>query len=244
MATAAHAQQPKWCEAGGISKRSDALQFLSQLQHAVAVEDRAAVTSMIRFPVGYAVPGSPTQLSEREFDARYDQILSPEVKAILARQEVDQLFCDSNGAAIGHGEIWFGPSAGTDIFKIGQFSLSKYARAGVESMADTETMDRTFLAFQRAVKRDDRSAVASMMEYPLRLDTAKGEIKLKSPAALLSRYDFVFDAQVKRAVASTSLSDLFARNDGVAIKGGIVWFRPPTGRGKWTPKVSSVAVNR
>jgi hypothetical protein len=235
------AQQQSPCEAAGIRDSAQVRDFLSRLQRAVAQDDRASVISMVVFPVGYGIPSGPSQLDATMFAERYDEIFDKKVKGILARQTIQELYCDASGLAVGHGEIWFGLVPGTGTLGLTQFDLSKYGRAGVESMSDTEIMDTSFLKFQRAVAQGDRLAVASMMKYPLRVETSTERIVIRASGELLEKYDFVFNPSLQRAVKVTKLSDLFATNTGIATKYGLVWFGPPPISEKWQPKVIAIA---
>jgi len=241
LAGVAQAQDPGFCEAAGIRDTGKVRTFLSKLQEAVQEDDLKTVESMIAFPVGYAVPGGPLDLDENGFDQRYRKILTRSLKRILSIQSVEDLHCDTQGLAIGHGEIWIGLAPQTGNLAITHFYLSKYSRAGVESMSDTELLDNSFLRLQRAVQKDDRRTVTAMMEFPLRVETPDGAVSIRTPAELLERYDFVFSSRVKHALSNTRVSDLYATNSGIAIKGGIVWFQPPPVGGKWTPRVFAIA---
>jgi hypothetical protein len=82
-------------------------QFLGDLQHSVAVDDRAQVAEMVRFPISITVAGKPVTLRSKDQLLKYYNVaFDPKVKGFIAKQKVSELFCNWKGIMIGRGEIW------------------------------------------------------------------------------------------------------------------------------------------
>jgi hypothetical protein len=81
-----------------------------------------------------------------------------------------------------------------------------------------------FLAkFQDALKRDDREAVASLVNYPL-LVTAGGKMHIRSRNQLLANYQRVFTAQVRAAILKANADDVWGNSNGFMVGSGVIWF--------------------
>jgi hypothetical protein len=82
----------------------------------------------------------------------------------------------------------------------------------------------SFLArFQDALKRNDREAVASLVNYPL-LTTAHGKARIRSSAQLLANFDRVFNPQVRAAILKATADDVWGNVHGFMIGRGVIWF--------------------
>lgn len=109
-----------------------------------------------------------------------------------------------------------------------------------------------YLAFFRelkdAVARDDRPAVAGLVNYPLSVFDGRRRTVVRSPAELLQRYPAVFNDNVVRAVKAQDAEGLFANWRGVMVGSGQVWFSgicPVRDGGKPCPDmtIKVIAVN-
>ncbi|HEY1965094.1 MAG TPA: hypothetical protein VGG59_09195, partial [Acidobacteriaceae bacterium] len=81
-----------------------------------------------------------------------------------------------------------------------------------------------FLAkFQDALKRHDRDAVASLVNYPL-LVTAGGKTHIRSRAQFLANYQRVFTAPVRAAILKANADDVWGNSNGFMVGGGVIWF--------------------
>jgi hypothetical protein len=58
-------------------------------------------------------------------------------------------------------------------------------------------------ALKNAVRRDDRTAVAAMIQYPILINTGTLRIPFADPAALAERYDLIFSPALKAAIAAS-----------------------------------------
>jgi hypothetical protein len=81
-----------------------------------------------------------------------------------------------------------------------------------------------FLAkFQDALKRHDREAVASLVNYPL-LVTGGGKMRIRTRAQLLGSYQRVFISPVRTAILKANADDVWGNANGFMVGGGVIWF--------------------
>ncbi len=100
---------------------------------------------------------------------------------------------------------------------------NRYAVAGVE---DPREVGRFLAELKEAVARDERARVASLVSFPLRLNTGRGKTLVRSRRDFLRRYARVFDAKVKAALARQTEAGLFVRDQGLMVGDGEIWFAP------------------
>lgn len=198
--------------------------FLAQLQKAASSEEPATLVSLVQFPVQVGASGD--MISKARFLEDYQKILNDRAKRVLASQKVETLFRDERGIAIGSGEIWFNYLSGVDEFRVTMFNVSKYAGLGIMSMQETEQIDGLFLQFQRALGKNDRQGVLSVLAYPIRVNNDNRSRTLRSNADLLRNYDWVFTPKVKKAILTQIPSQFLVNSDGIMVGTGQVWFTP------------------
>ena len=83
-------------------------QFFNSLKKAIVGRDKATVAKLVSYPL-YVIYKSKNLIvkSERDFVARYGQIISDRVYQAVKSQHYKDLFADSRGLMIGRGEVWF-----------------------------------------------------------------------------------------------------------------------------------------
>ncbi|WP_189609144.1 hypothetical protein [Pigmentiphaga litoralis] len=82
--------------------------FLVALQKASAANDRQAIANMVHYPFSTLLAARRKVLkTPKAFLARYDDIMTPKVRAAIAAQTYETLFSNSNGLMIGSGQVWF-----------------------------------------------------------------------------------------------------------------------------------------
>lgn len=95
--------------------------------------------------------------------------------------------------------------------------------------ATSGTYDQ-ILAFGAAVvaaaKRDDRRAIANLMQYPLRVNRASGALDVKSSSALLAGYREILSAKFVDRLAQIEPHDVFCKNGMSMLGNGIIWASP------------------
>ena len=78
-----------------------------RLQLAVAARDGAAVAALVRFPIEVTLGRARVPVATpAEFVARYDQIVTPAIAAVIAQQAWDALFVNAQGVMLGDGQVW------------------------------------------------------------------------------------------------------------------------------------------
>ena len=91
---------------------------------------------------------------------------------------------------------------------------------------DIAQKSRAFLSeLQAAVGKGEKANVAAMISYPLLVIHGNAKTRIRSEQQFLSRYDSIFDAHVRQAIADQSAKCLFGNYQGTMIGDGEVWYR-------------------
>jgi hypothetical protein len=91
-------------------------------------------------------------------------------------------------------------------------------------MPDSEVL-ADLTKFQKAIAAGDRATVASMVNYPLRVNRgARDHTLMATRGELLKRYDAVFTPDVRHVIVTTNLADVLGGMDGVPLGRGVAWF--------------------
>ena len=118
--------------------------------------------------------------------------------------------------------------------------LAQSKDAGAASECGGDTVDklgpekaklaRAFLSeLKSAVEQDQRSKVASMIRFPLRVVTPKKRLAIKDREEFLYNYDHILTAKVKAMIGDEMSSKcLFANWQGYMVGDGEVWFTEMT----------------
>ncbi|MFD1887787.1 hypothetical protein [Paenibacillus wenxiniae] len=100
-------------EVAGISSANAFHQFFFNFQQAVMKGNKAAVASRVHYPLNVNANGKTyTIKNAKSFIAKYDFIMTPEVKRTLAYAIEEDLFVNWKGVMVGNGELWFSQSNG------------------------------------------------------------------------------------------------------------------------------------
>ncbi len=98
-------------EVAGISNAKAFHTFFITFQQAVIKDNKAKVASMVHYPFNVNTNGKTHKIKNaRSFIAKYDSIMTPEVKRTLAYALEEDLFVNWQGVMVGSGELWFGES--------------------------------------------------------------------------------------------------------------------------------------
>lgn len=77
------------------------------IQAAIAEDDVASLAEYIPFGTPLNVNGEEVVLAdEAELAARYDELITPEIKDVVAAQTFETLFVNADGVMLGNGEVW------------------------------------------------------------------------------------------------------------------------------------------
>jgi hypothetical protein len=96
--------------AAGITNPAHVTQFHARLKQVVVADDRAAVATMVNYPITVQ---STTYRDAAALRADYARVFTPEVKAAIAAARIDDLFARDQGVMIGNGEIWMNEIRGS-----------------------------------------------------------------------------------------------------------------------------------
>jgi hypothetical protein len=77
----------------------------------------------------------------------------------------------------------------------------------IGARASQPAIDAFYLELERALARNDRRAVASLMVYPLNVTAAGVRLPISDEASLLKHYDAIFTPAFTAAVANPTLRD-------------------------------------
>jgi len=110
-----------------------------------------------------------------------------------------------------------------------------YEAAGIDDPAAFHTF---FIKLQQAVAKNDKKAVASMISYPLNVNTNGKTYKFQTPARFIAKYDSIMTPEVKRTLGYAIEEDLFANWQGVMVGNGQLWISQFDG------KIAVYAVNK
>ena len=100
--------------------------------------------------------------------------------------------------------------------------------ASAQRFMYTGVTDADVLAFfgklQSAVGAGNKQLVASMVRYPLRVNSRTGpKLVITASADLVKRYDLVFTPAIRQAIAAEKPAKLTGSRDGAGIAAGLVW---------------------
>lgn len=121
------------------------------------------------------------------------------------------------------------PDESALVEKCGDFSpvvrRNRLSVSGIDS--DAEAYD-FWQSFQKAVAADNRDTVATLVSYPFQVNFPTDKLgsnyrRILNKRSLLRAYEKIFDDDVKRFIASTSPSDLWARSEGILTPRGEIW---------------------
>jgi hypothetical protein len=98
-----------------------------------------------------------------------------------------------------------------------------YDAAGV---TDDEVVNKAAGTFRNAVIHNQRDIVAKMMIYPFETNVNGKRTKIASAQAFLAHYDGIFTPAFRATIAGDIPRLMFARDQGVMLGGGEVWFDP------------------
>ena len=118
-----------------------------------------------------------------------------------------------------------------------------YTVAGIENAAEFEA---AFASLQKAVAANDRSRVADLVLYPLRVNGWRDELKGKgtfmfaTKPEFLDNYDEIMTPPVRKTIVEQKIAKLFVNWQGVMVGNGEAWLSVS---GKEPKRYGIIAVN-
>ncbi len=114
-------------------------------------------------------------------------------------------------------------------------SDNPYEVAGIDN---PKAFHQFFFNFQQAVKKNNKAAVASMVNYPLNVNENGKTHKIKNAAGFIAKYDSIMTPEIKRTLGYAIEKELFVNWQGVMVGSGELWF------GQSDDKLGLIAVNK
>jgi hypothetical protein len=106
------------------------------------------------------------------------------------------------------------------------------ADGGVKPSArQVENFNRFDSELRSALKRNDATALAFLLNFPLRVNTNKGTLLIPDAQSLSGHYAEIFPPEVRNRVLATGANDYICRYDeGLGYKEGVIWVSTNGGR--------------
>ena len=126
---------PNGCDlnAAGVDKQ-DFVSLYYKLKGAMARDDRAAVASLVKYPLTIGRGRARRQIRNASgFVTNYDAIVNGCIKATVQRQKMGQLFCRDQGVMFGDGAVWV--SNGPTDLQVIHAQPGRLHRTEVETVA-------------------------------------------------------------------------------------------------------------
>jgi len=98
---------------------------------------------------------------------------------------------------------------------------NRYAVAGAK---DDALIHRRAYQFREAVTKQDKTTVASLIDYPIEVRLAGVRKTIRGPKELIAQYDAIFSNVYREAIATALPRNMFARDQGIMLGNGEVWF--------------------
>lgn len=81
-----------------------------------------------------------------------------------------------------------------------------------------------FVRLKGAIKSGDAQTIAALNSYPLKISTQSGELIVRSAKEFVDNETRIITDSVQAAAAKQTFAGLFAKDDGLMIGGGEIWF--------------------
>src|ERR1700733_13096422 len=101
--------------------------------------------------------------------------------------------------------IWLLPAVAIAVVIAGAPRVAIAAVPAAAAPPDEATVTTFLGELRRAVARDDRTTVASLIQYPLTVLAGDLRIPIKDAAALATSYDVVFTPALKTVIAQAAI---------------------------------------
>ncbi|MBA9893664.1 hypothetical protein D7091_18640 [Ralstonia pickettii] len=100
-----------------------------------------------------------------------------------------------------------------------------------------------FDCLKDATKRDDKTALSRLVQYPLRIHALDRASTIATPVAFRKQYPLIFNQRVKDAIEAQRFEDVFVSYRGIMIGNGEVWISGITERGRSKPTIKIISIN-
>jgi hypothetical protein len=95
--------------------------------------------------------------------------------------------------------------------------------------SDYELYHNLFVNLRAALAEDDPQRVSNLIEFPLRVNTAK-PFWIRDRKALVAKYAMVFTEEVRKKIQAAEPAAVFCRDGAAMLGNGVVWAQGKKGR--------------
>jgi hypothetical protein len=81
-----------------------------------------------------------------------------------------------------------------------------------------------FRDLQSALRKDDRKAIAAMVDYPVRVSLNHKRVRVRGSEQLLAHFDEIFDKDVRCSILEATEKDVWGNWEGFMVGRGAIWF--------------------
>lgn len=101
--------------------------------------------------------------------------------------------------------------------------LARAADYSVAGIDDPALVTACVTTLRQAVSRDDRPAVAALIDFPIKVKVNGRRRSIKNKATFLAHYDAIINPGVRAALLKGEQGQLFVNCQGVMLGDGQVW---------------------
>ncbi len=205
----------------GIDDPAEFTAYFAKLQKAVKDNKPKEVAELISYPMNVNKDNKKYIIYNRdEFIKKYDRIFTSVVRDQLLTQKVDTLFVNYQGVMVGDGDLWMGERNNKLGVIAVNISNNPYEVAGIMNPV---VFEHNFSLLQKYTKEGNKSEVANLMVYPLKVTNKGKTIEIPNKKDFIKKYDKIMTVKVKKALLAQKLDKVFINSEGVMIGNGQMW---------------------
>jgi len=103
-------------------------------------------------------------------------------------------------------------------------NVAVMAKRSEPAGADIDAVGRFLSRLQGAVRVGDKSTIAGLIAYPLRVNFSEGPKTYKDRSSIERDFERIFTPRVRQAILNQEAGKLFTNYQGSMIGDGQVWF--------------------
>jgi hypothetical protein len=216
---------PKRFGEAGVSDWSGLEAFADHVRDLVAREDKNELAAVIQFPLQVGPAEDNHSLDQREFLNSYDSVERIFRKGLSAYKGACSLYVDSQGVAIGDGEIWISEvRTNPSVFKITQLQLSKFSHTGL-SIDEAKRADVFLEGVIFLASSENSTKFANLMHYPLHVQIGDKRLVVRNRQEFVRTAKCILPAKLLQALSRQDVSDGYGMTNGIMLLDGAIWIR-------------------
>ncbi len=91
----------------GFDTKEQFLSFFEKLKKAASQKDKKALSELMHYPLNTFAKNYPKSIKNKKiFIKDFDKVMSTKLLDLIQNQEVEKIFCKSDGVMLGNGEVW------------------------------------------------------------------------------------------------------------------------------------------